>query len=192
MTGIVLFTRCFTTKRTPWMPPAKSVAKKTARKPAKQVSKRPATRELSASHKKALAEGRTMSATVDRYLSAVNTPKRRGRKVSKAALASRLAEARAAAKSAIGIDRLLAAQEVRDLQTRITNMESAGTADIKSLEAAFVKIAKQFGENRGIGYGAWRDAGGPSVVLKKAGVARTRGLTRRTPSLDEGAASNSR
>jgi putative transposase len=39
----------------------------------------PAARRLSASHKRALAEGRTMSATVDRYLSAVNTPKRRGR-----------------------------------------------------------------------------------------------------------------
>ena len=42
-------------------------------------------------------------------------------------------------------------------------------------EAGFIKIAKQFGENRGIRYGAWRDAGGATVVLKKAGVTRTRG-----------------
>jgi predicted DNA-binding transcriptional regulator YafY len=42
---------------------------------------------------------------------------------------------------------------------------------ITSLEADFVRIAKKFGENRGIGYGAWRDAGVPAVVLKKAGVA---------------------
>ena len=55
------------------------------------------------------------------------------------------------------------------------NMDTAAGGDIKSLEAAFVKIAKRFGENRGIGYGAWRDAGVPAVVLKKAGVARTRG-----------------
>ena len=54
-------------------------------------------------------------------------------------------------------------------------MNAAGGTDIKSLEAAFVKIAKRFGENRGIGYGAWRDAGVPAVVLKKAGVARTHG-----------------
>jgi hypothetical protein len=54
-------------------------------------------------------------------------------------------------------------------------MNTATGGDIKSLEAAFVKIAKRFGENRGIGYGAWRDAGVPAVVLKKAGVARTRG-----------------
>ena len=63
------------------MPPAKKAAKKTPRKPAKKATKRPAARRLSASHKRALAEGRTMSATVDRYLTAVNTPKRRGRKV---------------------------------------------------------------------------------------------------------------
>jgi len=157
------------------MPATKSVAKKAARKPAKSTAKRPAARKLSASHKRALAEGRTMSATVDRYLSAVNTPKRRGRKVSKTALVSRLAEARTKAKSASGVEKVLAAQEVRDLQIRIANMDAAGGNDIKSLEAAFVKIAKQFGENRGIGYGAWRDAGVPAVVLKKAGVARTRG-----------------
>jgi hypothetical protein len=157
------------------MPATKSVAKKAARKPAKSTAKRPAARKLSASHKRALAEGRTMSATVDRYLSAVNTPKRRGRKVSKAALVSRLAEARTKAKSASGVEKVLAAQEVRDLQNRIATMDAAGGSDIKSLETAFVKIAKQFGENRGIGYGAWRDAGVPAVVLKKAGVARTRG-----------------
>jgi hypothetical protein len=160
------------------MPATKTAAKKVAAKPSKttkKAAKRPAQRKLSASHKQALAEGRTMSATVDRYLSAVNTPKRRGRKVSKSALVERLAEARARAKSATGVDKVLAAQDVRDLQTRIANMSAASGTDIKSLEGAFVKIAKRFGENRGIGYGAWRDAGVPATVLKKAGVARTRG-----------------
>ena len=153
----------------------KTAAAKPAKRTAKKAAKRPAQRKLSASHKQALAEGRTMSATVDRYLSAVNTPKRRGRKVSKAALVERLAEARGRAKSATGVDKVLAAQDVRDLQTRIANMNEASGNDIKSLEAAFVKIAKRFGENRGIGYGAWRDAGAPATVRKKAGVARTRG-----------------
>jgi len=160
------------------VPPAKKATKKAARKPAKKAvktSRKAPARRLSASHKRALAEGRTMSATVDRYLSAVNTPKRRGRKVSKASLESRLAAARARGRNATGVDKVLAAQEVRDLQGRLATIESSGGADLKSLEAAFVKIAKRFGENRGIGYGAWRDAGVPAVVLKKAGVARTRG-----------------
>jgi hypothetical protein len=153
----------------------KTATAKPAKRPAKKAAKRPAQRKLSASHKQALAEGRTMSATVDRYLSAVNTPKRRGRKVSRDALVERLAEARARAKSATGVEKVLAAQDVRDLQARIADMNDASGNDIKSLEAAFVKIAKRFGENRGIGYGAWRDAGVPATVLKKAGVARTRG-----------------
>jgi hypothetical protein len=160
------------------MPPTKTGAKKAAAKPAKatkKAAKRPGERKLSAAHKRALAEGRTMSATVDRYLSAVNTPKRRGRKVSKPALEQRLAVARTKARSATGVEKVLAAQDVRDLQLRIASMSVASSDDIKSLEAAFVKIAKRFGENRGIGYGAWRDAGVPAVVLKKAGVARTRG-----------------
>jgi hypothetical protein len=161
------------------MPAAKKAVKKAARKPARKAAtatKRPAARRLSASHKKALAEGRTMSATVDRYLSAVNTPKRRGRKVSRASLQQRLVEARAKVKTASGVERVLAAQEVRDLQVRIASLDAAGGGnDLKSLEAAFVKIAKRFGENRGIGYGAWRDAGVPAPVLKKAGIARTRG-----------------
>jgi hypothetical protein len=161
------------------MPVTKKAAKKAAPKPAKKATRKatkaPAQRKLSAAHKRALAEGRTMSAVVDRYLSAVNTPKRRGRKVSKAALVQRLGDSRANAKSAKGVDRVLAAQEVRDLELRIANIETATGGDIKSLESAFVKIARRFGENRGIGYGAWRDAGVPAVVLKKAGVARTRG-----------------
>jgi hypothetical protein len=161
------------------MPVPKKAAKKAASKPAKKATKKattaPAQRKLSAAHKRALAEGRTMSAVVDRYLSAVNTPKRRGRKVSKTAMAQRLTDARAKAKSSTGVDKVLAAQDVRDLETRIANIETATGGDIKNLESAFVKIAKRFGENRGIGYGAWRDAGVPAVVLKKAGVARTRG-----------------
>ena len=158
------------------MPATKKAAKKAARKPAKKAARKaPASRRLSAAHKRALAEGRTMSATVDRYLSAVNTPKRRGRKVSKAALQQRLGDARVKAKTATGVERVLAAQEVRDLQSRIAALDTSAGGDIKSLEAAFVKIAKRFGENRGIGYGAWRDAGVPAQVLKKAGVARTRG-----------------
>ena len=117
-----------------------------------------------------------MSATVDRYLSAVNTPKRRGRKVTKATLERRLVAARANAKSTTGVNKVVAAQAVRDLETRLADVHaSSGPGDLKRLEAAFVKIAKQFGENRGIGYAAWRDAGVAADVLKKAGVARTRG-----------------
>jgi DNA-binding CsgD family transcriptional regulator len=67
------------------------------------------------------------------------------------------------AKSATGVDKVLAAQKVRDLQSRIAALDSSRGVDIKSLATVFVKIAKRFSENRGIGYGAWRDAGRPAV-----------------------------
>lgn len=153
------------------MPPAKKATKKAV----KRTVKRSSTRKMSAAHKAALAEGRTMSATVDHYLSAVNAPKPRGRKVSKASLQQRLAAAQARAKSANGVDKVLAAQEVRDLRARVETTGSASTGDIKPLEVAFVKVAKKFGQRRGISYGAWRDVGVPADVLRRANVHRTRG-----------------
>jgi len=153
----------------------KKSARTSAKKAIRKAPRRVGQHTLSAAHKRALADGRAMSATVDRYLSSVNTPKRRGRKVSKAVLEQRLAAAHANARSARGVAKVLAAQQIRDFQTRIANINAGSGSDLKSLEADFVKIAKRFGENRGIGYGAWRDAGVPAVVLKKAGIARTRG-----------------
>jgi len=166
------------------MPPAKKIGKAvkktttrrtTARKSTRKAVKRPAKRTLTAAHKKALAEGRTMSVTVNAYLSAVNTPGRRGRKVSTATLEQRLAAARARSKTSTGVEKVMAAQEVRDLQAKLAQVSMTSSVDVKSLEVAFVKVAKRFGANRGIGYGAWRDAGVPAEVLRRAGVARTRG-----------------
>lgn len=148
-------------------------AAKTARK-ATPAKKRPGPRQMTASHKKALARGREMSATVDRYLQAINTPKRRGRKVSVATLQKRLKAAQETAKTGSGVAKVLAAQEVRDLKAKIAEATAPGSVDIKKLEADFLKVAKQFTEQRGITYGAWRDAGVPAAVLQKAGIARTR------------------
>jgi hypothetical protein len=166
------------------MPPAKKATKKkAAARPARKTTKaaRKTTgargpRKMSTAHKAALAEGRQVSAVVDRYLSALHVPKQRGRKVSPATLQTRLAAAEEKLKSASGVARLTTAQDVRDLKNKLADLESRGSEDIKKLEADFVKVAKRFGEKRGIGYGAWRDAGVPAAVLKKAGVRRTRGV----------------
>jgi hypothetical protein len=109
------------------------------------------------------------------YLAALNVPKKRGRKVSKPVLQQRLVQAQARAKGATGVDKVLASQAVRDLQDRIAQVSTATTTDVKGLESAFVKVARQFSEKRGIRWSAWRDAGVPGDVLKKAGIARTRG-----------------
>jgi hypothetical protein len=154
------------------MPPAKT--RKTTKKATRKATKRPAQRTLSAAHKKALAEGRTMSAMVDRYLTVLNTPKRRGRKVTKATLQQRLSDAKARMKTATGVEKVLAAQEVRDLESKLAEASGTTGVDTKRIEADFVKVAKRFGENRGVSYSAWRDAGVPAVVLRRAGITRTR------------------
>jgi len=52
---------------------------------------------------------------------------------------------------------------------------NAETEDIGSLEKQFVKVAKTYGDRKGISYGTWRTAGVSAAVLQKAGVPRTRG-----------------
>ena len=126
------------------MPAAKAArkpAKRTTKKATKKATKRTAQRTLSAAHKRALAEGRTMSATVDRYLSAVNTPKQRGRKVSKATLTQRLASARERAKSTSGVEKVLAAQEVRDLQNKLASLNAASGILTRAFMATFIASA---------------------------------------------------
>jgi hypothetical protein len=130
---------------------------------------------MSAAHKRALVEGRQSAAVVDRYLAALHVPKRRGRQVSLATLQERLATVEVDIKKTAGTARLFAAQQARDLRTRIAALANTATTDIKKLEADFVKVAKAFSERRGISYGAWRDAGVPAQVLKRAKVPRTRG-----------------
>jgi hypothetical protein len=147
------------------MAPAKSARK--------AATKRRGPRKMTTTHKAALARGREMSTIVDRYLSVVNVPKKRGRRVSPAVLRKRLTAAETTRKSSTGVAKVLAAQEVRDLRARLAETSGDGT-NAKTLEASFVKVARQFSVNRGISYAAWRDAGVPAAVLQRAGIARTR------------------
>lgn len=157
------------------MPTKKAVrnpAKKAARK---TTARKSAKRAMSAAHKAALAEGRATSAIVDRYLSALNEPKKRGRKVTTASLEQRLQSAKAQLSTATGIDKLMAVQSVRDTKAKLAIMATTSSTDVKSLEDEFVEVAERFGHQRAISYGSWRDAGVSAAVLKRAGVARTRG-----------------
>lgn len=152
--------------------PTKKATKKATKRTAKGAARGARARTLSATHKKKLAEGRTLSATVTRYLEAINTPKRRGRKVSTESLVARLSREQDSFKAATGVEKVLAAQGVRDAKARLAATPTV--TNVAGLEKEFVKIAKQFSAARGITYGAWRDSGVSAVVLKRAGIARTR------------------
>jgi hypothetical protein len=87
----------------------------------------------------------------------------------------RLAAASAKVKQASGVAKPTAAEDVRDLKRNLAEAADRAPTEIKSLEAAFIRVARRFSEKRGIGYGALRDAGVPAAVLKKAGIPSTRG-----------------
>jgi hypothetical protein len=107
--------------------------------------------------------------------SRINAPKRRGRKVSPDTLRQRLDAAEERARSATGLAKLQAVQDVRDLRTKLAAAGDGAATDVRKLEADFVRVARRFSEQRNISWGAFRHAGVPSPVLKRAGVRRTRG-----------------
>ena len=71
------------------------------------------------------------------------------------------------------IVRLELLQKQRDLKVEAERLSEG--VDLTALEAEFVKVAKSYGERKGITYGTWRDFGVAADVLKKAGIQRTRG-----------------
>lgn len=127
---------------------------------------------MSAEHKAALVQGRKEAKAIKHYLDALAS-RRPGRPVTRDSLEKRLA----------GIEDRLASESDTlkrvDLHQAKIEVESAlasaqESLDLSSLETAFTDVAAAYSGRKGISYGAWRSAGVPASILKKAGVARTR------------------
>ena len=127
---------------------------------------------MTAEHKQALAQGREQSRAVRNYLEALeqNRP-RRGRKRTPDSIKRRLQAIETGLPDASPIQRLQMLQERRDLEGELE--QSSATVDIGSLERAFVKAARPYGEAKGISYATWREFGVPADVLGKAGITRS-------------------
>jgi hypothetical protein len=129
---------------------------------------------MTAEHKAKLAAGRNESRAVARYLEALEAHRpKQGRKRTTESVAKQLAQTETELKSATGIVRLELLQRQRDLKVEAERLSEG--VDLSALEAEFVKVARSYGERKGITYGTWRDFGVAADVLKKAGIARTRG-----------------
>ena len=129
---------------------------------------------MTAEHKAKLAAGRNESRAVARYLEALEAHRpKQGRKRTSESVAKQLAQTEAELKTATGIVRLELLQKQRDLKVEAERLSEG--VDLTALEAEFVKVAKSYGERKGITYGTWRDFGVAADVLKKAGIAPTRG-----------------
>jgi hypothetical protein len=129
---------------------------------------------MSKEHKAALAKGREEGLAVRRYLEALEGSRRgRGRQRTPASITKRLTVIDDQLSTAEALTRLHLIQEKKDLQAELAKRTDA--RDVGELEKRFVRVAKAYGERKGISYGTWRAAGVSSSTLSKAGIARTRG-----------------
>jgi len=138
-------------------------------------AKTPAPRKpMSTGHKAALARGRAESASVRHYLEALETSKpKRGRKRTPASIDRRLTAIESKLGSADALTKLHLLQEQKDLNDERSRV--AQVKDLSALEKQFIKVAKAYGERKGITYSTWRSAGVSAAVLQSAGISRARG-----------------
>ncbi len=127
---------------------------------------------MSDDHKEALVRGRREGRIVKTYLQALRS-RRPGRPVTGESVKARIA----------GLEERIEAEtdELRRLelvQARIDAEEQlealTKTVDMGQIEGEFIEVAKDYSDRKGISYPAWREAGVPAPILKKAGIARTR------------------
>jgi hypothetical protein len=129
---------------------------------------------MSAEHKQALAVGREESRVVRRYLEALEAHKpKRGRKRTADSIEARLHQIEVRLAKADAMSRVHLAQEQLNLEAELA-AKSDGV-DLGPLEEEFVKAASGYGVRKGLSYSAWRAAGVDAKVLRRAGIARTRG-----------------
>jgi hypothetical protein len=128
---------------------------------------------MSNEHKAALAKGREEGLAVRRYLEALESSRpRRGRRRTPASIEKKLAAIEIELAATDPLTRLHLLQEKKDLEEEL--VKAGDPVDISELEKRFVKVARSYGERKGISYGTWRTAGVSAAVLQRAGVPRAR------------------
>jgi hypothetical protein len=131
-----------------------------------------APKAMTDEHKRKLAVGREQGRAVKAYLDALEQHRpRRGRQRTVDSIKARLAAIEKETDGASSLKRLQLVQERRDLEVELAS-KSAGKVDLSKLESDFVRVAKAYGDSKGITYGAWRELGVPAKVLDQAGITR--------------------
>jgi hypothetical protein len=129
---------------------------------------------MSADHKAALAKGREEGRIVRRYLEALESSKpRRGRKRTPESIRKRLNTIDSTLSTVDPLSRLHMVEEKQRLESELSH--TGETVDLAALEKSFIKVARVYGERKGISYSAWRTVGVSANVLQQARIPRTRG-----------------
>ncbi len=110
---------------------------------------------------------------VRRYLEALESTKpRRGRKRTPESITKRLNTIDDRLVDADALSRLHLVQEKQQLEAELSH--TGDTVDLGALEKEFIKVARAYGDRKGITYSAWRAVGVSAPVLQQAKIARTR------------------
>lgn len=126
---------------------------------------------MSDTHKAALAKGREEGRAVRVYLEALDSTKaRRGRPRTAESIQKQLDKIESALPKADPLKRLQLVNDQQRLEAELAN--SGTTMDIDALEKAFVKVARSYGDRKGISYSAWRTVGVSAAVLQQAKITR--------------------
>ncbi len=125
---------------------------------------------MSAEHKVALAAGRREARAIKLYLDSLGARKR-GRPVTAATLTKRIKELEKRIASEANSLKAVDLRQAR-LEAEQALAGAAESVDRSQLEADFVRHAREYSKRKGISYAAWREAGVPAPMLKKAGIGR--------------------
>lgn len=128
-------------------------------------------KEITDAHKAAMSVGRAEGKIVRDYLEKLrNSKPKRGRKRTPESINDRLSRINAELADANPLDELKLIQERRDLEAELSTLSNQD--DLAELQDEFVKVAKSYGDRKGISYGSWREVGVSAAVLKQAGIGR--------------------
>jgi hypothetical protein len=123
-------------------------------------------------HKDALAAGRAEARIVKNFLTALESSRtrQRGRHRSDATIRQRLEEVESELATARALRRLHLLQEKADLEAELGSPDETFSAEFEELRAKFIKVARAYGERKGIAYKTWRQAGVDAQTLREAGI----------------------
>ena len=128
---------------------------------------------MSDNHKAALAKGREEGRVVRQYLEALESTKpRRGRKRTPDSIRRRLATIESTLPGAEPLARSIWSKRSSD--SRPNSPTAATPLTWPRSKRAFIKVARIYGERKGISYSAWRTVGVSASVLQQAKIPRTR------------------
>lgn len=118
---------------------------------------------------RAIQEGKT----VNRYLTILAEPVRRGRPRTQESIEAQIAEVETELENPeTPLARLHLTQKLMDLQQALESGVHDRAERLQEAEMEFVKVAASYSERKNISYAAWRAVGVPAKVLKAAGISR--------------------